>query len=121
MVGHGASRRRSGMRRSTIAMLVLAPLAVTFTSSASEPVRTSPEQVRQWIDQLDDDDYAVREKAESALSQAGAPAILLLAEGVVSSNPEVAWRSSETLERIAMEGDEATMDRVVGVLSDLAK
>jgi hypothetical protein len=107
------------MRYCHVALLV--PLALFSVSSAAESQRTSPEQVHRWIDQLDHDDFAVREKAAATLTHAGPSAIGPLAEGVLSSNPEVAWRSSEILERMAMEGDEATMDAVVHVLADMAK
>jgi hypothetical protein len=104
--------------RCYLAFLLL--LAIAVRAEALEPQRATMPQVRQWIAQLDDDDFAARERAAASLARAGQVAITPLAEGVVSLNPEVAWRCSETLERIAMEGDEATMDRVVLVLGQLA-
>lgn len=103
--------------------LILTTLLLALAAgraSAEVPRRATTPQIRQWIAQLDADDFAVREQAAASLTRAGQAAIAPLAEGVVSLNPEVAWRSSETLERIAMEGDEATMDRVVSVLGQLA-
>lgn len=108
------------MRYCQFALLVLFPLATALPVEALEPRRSTATQIRRWIDQLDHDDFAVRERAAAQLAHAGPQAIRPLAEGVVSQNPEVAWRSSETLERIAMEGDEATMDKVVQVLGQLA-
>jgi hypothetical protein len=103
-----------------LAFLLLPLLAICSHAQALESRRASMPQVRQWIAQLDDDDFAIREQAAKSLAHAGQMAIGPLAEGVVSVNPEVAWRCSETLERIALEGDEATMDRVVQVLGELA-
>jgi hypothetical protein len=100
--------------------LLLPLLAIHSYAQALDSRRASMPQVRQWIAQLDDDDFSVREQAAKSLAHAGQMAIGPLAEGVVSVNPEVAWRCSETLERIAMEGDEAAMDRVVQVLGELA-
>jgi hypothetical protein len=104
-----------------LTLSVIIPVFVASATLAAGPARISAEHVRQWIDQLDHDDFAVREKAAAHLAHAGHAAIAPLAEGVISPNPEVAWRASETLERMAMEGDEATMDQVVSVLGDLAK
>lgn len=106
--------------RCYLAFLLLVLLAIGLRAQALEPKGPTTPQVREWIAQLDDDDFAVRERAAACLARSGPIAIAPLAEGVVSLNPEVAWRCSETLERIAMEGDEATMDRVVLVLGQLA-
>lgn len=107
------------MRSPLILSALLLALA-TCRANAEVPRRATTPQIRQWIAQLDADEFAAREQAAARLATAGSAAIGPLAEGVVSLNPEVAWRCSETLERIAMEGDEQTMDQVVKVLSTLA-
>ena len=106
--------------RCPLTLLLLLTFTTGFSALGLEPQRATTPQIRQWIAQLDHDDFAVREQAAKSLALSGSAAITPLAEGVVSLNPEVAWRCSETLERIAMEGDEATMDRVVLVLGQLA-
>lgn len=104
-----------------IVLTFLLSLNIGVAARGAEPPRATAAQVREWMSQLDHDDFAVRETAAVRLSRAGALAIRPLAEGILSPSPEVAWRSSETLERMAMEGDEATMDQVVSVLGTLAQ
>jgi hypothetical protein len=108
------------MRCPLILGVLLGTLAPGSSALAEVPRHATTPQIRQWIAQLDADEFAAREQAAARLASAGPSAIGPLAEGVVSLNPEVAWRCSETLERIAMEGDEQTMDQVVKVLSNLA-
>lgn len=109
------------MRSWLIVLTFLLSLNIGVAARGAEPTRATAAQVREWMSQLDHDDFAVRETAAVRLSRAGALAIKPLAEGILSPSPEVAWRSSETLERMAMEGDEATMDQVVSVLGTLAR
>jgi hypothetical protein len=114
------------MHRCLAAILLAAAIALPAAGQTgnrvSPPERSpSPEQIRRWMEQLDHDDYTQRERAGTALVHAGAAAIAPLADGVLSSNPEIAWRASDILERMALEGDEALLDRVVNVLQDLAR
>jgi len=111
------------MRRCLITLLLGLALSVGDVAVSAEPIpaRSSPTQIRRWIEELDHDDFFVREKAAASLAAAGPSAINLLATGVLSDSPEVAWRCSEVLERMAMEGDELTVDRIVAVLNDLSK
>jgi hypothetical protein len=73
------------------------------------------------VKQLDAEDYAVREEATRELIAAGESGIESLAEGVNSTSPEVAWRASESLQEIAIAGNEQTLNRVVDALDKLSK
>lgn len=79
------------------------------------------EQLQAWISQLDADDYAAREKATRRLTEASVAAIDALAGGIASPSPEVAWRASESLQQIAIQGDEPTLNRVVAALDRLSR
>jgi hypothetical protein len=96
-------------------------LIMPLSANEGEVARPTPAQIRQWIEDLNHDDYSTRENAAAQLTTAGPAAINPLAQGIVSGNPEVAWRCGEVLEHIALEGDEPTVERIVHVLSELAK
>ena len=125
-MGQGSALSYLGIGEYACRRFILPTLAAVLASvctgyAAESGPRISPEQVHRWIEQLNDDDFGVRETAAIRLSHAGPSAIAALAEGITSINPEVSWRASEVLRRMAMEGDEATMDRIVATLNDLAK
>jgi hypothetical protein len=111
------------MLNRTIVLSALALALLVATGTRAEPGRTLPSaaQIRGWVDELNHDDYFVRERAAAQLVEAGPIAIGPLADGIVGSNPEVAWRSSEVLERMAMQGDQVTLARIVRVLQTLSK
>ena len=73
------------------------------------------------VKQLDAEDYAAREEATRLLTGAGESGVDALAEGVNSASPEVAWRASESLQEIAIAGNESTLNRVVAALDKLSK
>ena len=83
---------------------------------ATRPQPTAAE-MEAWVQQLNADDYALREEAAARLVEAGSAAIEALVKGAVSDQAEVAWRSSAALEQIAVEGDEKTIDLIVKQLN----
>lgn len=99
----------------------LLALATHLSANEIELSRPTPALIRQWIEQLNHDDFSTRENAAANLASAGPAAINSLAQGVISDNPEVAWRCGEVLERMALEGDEPTIERIVHVLNELSK
>lgn len=94
---------------------------VVATGAEIETNRAVTTQVRQWVSDLDNESFAARESAAAKLSAFGGQAVPLLAQGVLSDNAEVAWRCSEILQHIAMEGDEPTLNRVTLLMHDLSK
>jgi hypothetical protein len=92
---------------------VIAPVA-----QAASPTH---DELLQWLRALDSEEYAVREAATRQLIAAGPIAIDALAAGVNSDSPETAWRASEALQQIAIEGDEATLAGVTAALAQLQK
>lgn len=92
--------------------LVLA-IGLTRVTLAGPP---SPEQLQTWLRDLDSEDYSQRDAASRELIAAGPDAIDSLAQGVVSSSPETAWRANEALSEIAIQGDEAVLEQVAAAL-----
>lgn len=98
------------MRNWHWSMISLAALAMGAQMAAAEP---TAEEIRCWVAQLNDDDYAIREEAAKKLTETGAAAIEALVEGVASDQAEVAWRAGAALEQIGLEGDAKTIDLIV--------
>lgn len=96
----------------------LAVWAVCASAMAATP---SVGQIAGWVKQLDDEDYSRREEAGRQLLAAGEAAVDALAQGILSSSPEAAWRAGETLKQIAIEGNERQLDRVAAALVRLEK
>lgn len=92
--------------------------SATASSVAAEP---AADEIQSWLAQLNDDDFARREQATERLQAAGDAAIEALAQGALSSSPEVAWRAGEALKRIAIDGNERTLDRVAAALERIGQ
>jgi hypothetical protein len=76
----------------------------------------SHEKWSQAVTALDHENYFEREKAVAILKQAGIAALPALSQGVKSANPEIEWRCVRLLEYLALEGDDATFEKVVSQL-----
>jgi hypothetical protein len=70
-------------------------------------------ELQNWVAQLNDDNYEVREESARRLAEAGPAAISHLVEGLTSDEPEVAWRCGAALEQIGLAGDDATVEKIV--------
>jgi hypothetical protein len=102
-------------------LVLFAPVARAGEPAAgSTRPGPSPEELRGWVQQLDADEYDVREEAAGKLTAAGAAAIEALALGMTSDQAEVAWRCAAALEQIGLEGDEKTIDQIVKQLDAAA-
>jgi hypothetical protein len=129
MDGHAGVEENRPMRHVlTIVAAVLAGVAVGQSLLAAPPARpvnpaspASAAELKVWLDQLDDECYALREQATERLHAAGERAIDVLAQGALSGSPEAAWRAGEALKRIAITGDERTIDRVADALERVGK
>jgi len=112
-------------RRGLASGLYFTLIGAGLLASAQEPApavarKPSPEQLQQWLAELDSDSFDVREAAAEKLAQAGPAAVDVLASGIVSESAEIAWRSGASLEQIALGGDEKTLARVTSVLDNLS-
>ncbi len=74
--------------------------AFAFISVAAEPSsKPSQEQIAQWVRQLSDDDFTVREEASKQLYVAGQAAEAALLEATGSDDAEVARRAGEIIDK----------------------
>ncbi|QDU29828.1 serine endoprotease [Anatilimnocola aggregata] len=118
--------RRTLLQRwcSAVAMGMVPALVLGQFSSltAAEPstIAIAPTvELNRLVLDLDADAYPVRERATARLIEAGQAAIELLAPAVLSDSPEVSWRASVVLQRIAAHGDEETVNHVAAALGKL--
>jgi hypothetical protein len=96
-------------------------LTSSLTLKAEEPVtQPTSAELQRWVRELDDESYPVREAATKRMVQAGGAAVEPLAGAVLSDSAEVSWRASDALARIALQGDEAALDRVSKALQKLS-
>jgi hypothetical protein len=100
-------------------MLAAAGLLLILQCADAAP--PSAEQLRSWLRELDAEDFAAREEAGRSLVSAGEAAIEVLAGGVGSASPEMAWRANAALEQIALGGDERTLNKVAAALESLQR
>jgi hypothetical protein len=98
----------------TIAFWLMAWGTVTL---ADEELAPQAAQLTAWLAELDHDEFARREAAAQNLRAVGPRAIETLATGALAASPEVAWRSGEILKKIALDGDETTLQRVAAALA----
>jgi hypothetical protein len=81
--------------------------------------QAAQERIAQWIRELDDDRYVVREAATVALTGARREAISLLAKAAIGGSAEVSARSIAILGRLALDDDAALADAAREALEGL--
>ncbi len=90
-------------KRSLFAPIAIVICAVCVIAVCADEPKTdaaaSPEQIAQWIAQLDNDDFAAREAAQSSLQKAGKPAFDALSEAAMGDSQEAGVRAIEILKR----------------------
>lgn len=94
--------------------------AALIFCGAAQLSAAEPTMLGQWLLDLDHAEYQVRERALERLVAAGPAAIEPLSKQVLSSSAEVSWRASVALERIAVRGDEKTLNQVAAALQKLS-
>jgi hypothetical protein len=82
-------------------LLVSSLLLLAVLSSAADAPRpkTTPKQIAQWIEELGDNDFKVRENASKKLWEAGAAVESALEKAVKNGDPEVVRRVRELLDK----------------------
>src|SRR5688572_660180 len=76
-------------------------------SATGSPPTATPEQIAQWIAQLDDNRYVVREEATSRLLETQGAGLDLLLAAANGQRPEPADRAVWILRRLSHAKDEA--------------
>jgi len=100
-----------------IAAIFLLPAAgVAKEPSASH----TPESIKKLVGDLDHDHYQSREKATAELVKIGSPAIAPMAAAFKGS-AESQWRAITILQQIAISGEDAAYDEVIGMFESLPK
>jgi len=98
--------------------ICLASATVAAGGDGSEPT-ASETQIRQWVADLADDTFVVRERATTRLGEAGRPAIDPLAEAADSDDLEVATRAVRVLLQYGQGNDSnlaiAALERVAAL------
>lgn len=114
----------STKRWSVIFLIVVGGLSISPTSrAASDDAPQSPD-VRQLIQQLGDDEYLVRERAETQLLERGAAAFAELQSAEKHADLEVATRARYILNQISIEWvrptDSAAVQSIMGRYGELS-
>jgi hypothetical protein len=102
-------------------LLWLAAVDSSYAQSDAQGEQPVQPQIAQWVQQLGDDSYEVREAAKQELIQAGRQAIGAMAAATQSDNAEVAWRAGNALEQIGIAGDQQTLAEVCDTLDRLSQ
>lgn len=107
----------------SIIRLITFALATTPLISPTEQAKSrqsTEKSVRQWIADLDSDDYAARQSAVRELVRAGSVAVPAVRNAAASSSLEVVVRSVRILSRMTLTGDAATKRLAHDALTRLA-
>lgn len=109
------------MMKLTFRLMILALLFSVSPAFAAEPtVAQTPAQLDQLVADLDANEFAVRERASSALVKAGLPVIERLTQSATSKSLEQAHRSLGVLEQM-LESEEGVADAAEQALSQIAR
>ncbi len=90
-------------------------------ADANGKTPATPELIKQWIGELDSDQYATRDEATKKLTEAGPPAIEPLAESLGSESREVSMRAMEILKKFLQSQFTETKEKARAALEKLAK
>src|SRR5215472_2117138 len=95
------SRASSGL----LLLLSLAGIGALPRAAGAQPPADS---IPRWVEQLDDDRFAVREAATRNLVEAGKRAIEPVTKAAVSNDPEVTHRAVRVLRELTRASDSGT-------------
>ncbi len=105
--------------RLSIVLIVILSMGAAAKAEDRTSAGDSVAQIQSWIAQLDSNNYQQREQATANLVDAGLAAIDEIAGAAASDSFEVSWRAADILQRIGLNGDEATLATVVQVMQKL--
>ena len=109
---------------SAAVILLLSALAVAEPAKNAEkkpPPKATPENIAQWVKDMDCDDYAVREQAVAWLTAAGKPAVGPVAVAAKGTSLEVTTRAVKVLENLLSGKDAVANAAAKAALEELAK
>lgn len=119
--GRAGTSRTAGHGVLLLAVALAAALTVSLLPRVSAGADDVPQQLEALVDQLDDDDYAIREQATRRLSEtADIATIRQLTAAWRKGGLEASWRAASVLRGLATSKDVATCDAVVRMLEGQA-
>ncbi len=99
-------------------LLALSSCLFAFASGPDRPAasKPTPKQIAQWVEELGDNDFKVRENASKKLWQAGAAAESALEKALQSDDAEVVRRARELLDKFRWGIYPDTPDDIVALI-----
>lgn len=97
-----------------------APVSSAAAAPVSAPTASSAAKIQQWIRELDDDRFQVREAASAALVAAGRESVAPLAKAAVEDGLEVTARCVRVLAQLAISDDPVLAESAREVLENLS-
>ena len=102
--------------------LLLLSAAVNVVVAQEKPTtEVSPDDITQWVKNLDADEYGTRQSAQKKLEKAGVAAIDAVREAAVGESQEAASRAIDILQKHARSDDESLKTAATGALQKLAE
>lgn len=95
-------------------------LLVVFCGHSAHPSEPSPSQMKQWIIQLDDPKFQVRELASSKLNSAGNRALPIIQQALENATPETSNRLMMLLQQLSKSKDSETSLSALSIVQNLA-
>src|SRR5262245_6351309 len=103
------------------AVLRLLGMGYTATAAPGKPVAPpSAKEIAQWIQQLDDESFSMRDSASKKLLKGGKMAVEPLAVAARGKSLEVTYRSIRILDELAASEDDATANAARKALTEIA-
>jgi hypothetical protein len=110
----------SVMRRMVCCLGLIGLWSAAFAEEPAAPAKKSDQaQIARWIEDLDHDDFAVREAATLALGKADVAALPALQAAIQKGSPEVRIRATQVLVAWYRRGDKEQIDAVEDTLEGL--
>ena len=101
-----------------LAVLLIFTFAMTGGMARAED--TSPDDIAQWVKELDSDEFATREAAQRKLETAGETAVDAVREAALGESLEAAVRAIDILKKQSRGGDAALKQAATKALQQLA-
>lgn len=107
-------------RRSWFIAILVLPLLAVWAAAAESETGTPPEQIAQWIRQLNADRFVDREVATERLIAAGAAAVSPTLAAVAENNLEVTTRGVYVLQELALSPEDEVSAAAHAALEKIA-
>lgn len=106
--------------RISFSLLLLSAAFNVAVAQEKPTTEVSPDDITQWVKDLDADEYGTRQSAQNKLEKAGVAAIDAVREAAVGESQEAASRAIDILQKHVRSEDEALKTAATGALQKLA-